>query len=170
MEFFVPSLVIFLIIAVAVVAVIPRMSPLILVIMASIMLAFGIYTHYNTFAAEYKESTFFDNFKTYAPGIMIATIIVFLLFAIASFFTKGTVPIPSIPIPAILPPANTATNTLTSTINNSINNKSDISNTNTSTNANINLFNGTSRNSQANANQYTTNKNNTSMKNLPILL
>lgn len=120
MEFFIPSLIVFLIVSAVIVFVLPKLSPLILVVLAAILLAFGIFTHYKTFAFEYKQSTVFSNFKIYAPAIMIVAIIVFMLFSIASFFTNGTVPIPSIPVLSFLPSAGTATNKLTESINRTI--------------------------------------------------
>lgn len=153
MEFFVPSLAVFLVIAVAVVYLLPKLSPMILVAMASLLLAVGIYIHFQTFSSEYSESTLFSGLRSYGPGIMIGVIIVFLLMSIGMMFSKGTVPIPSMPTFASMPPANTATNKLTEGINNVLNNTSLLMNNKSRT-----VINNTSA------------AKNTPMRNLPVLL
>lgn len=117
MEFFLPSLLIFLIATVVIVFLLPKLSPLLIVTFAAILLTLGVYHHFKLFWNEYQQSTWQDQLKLFAPGIMLAIIIVYVLFSILMFFTGGKVPVPEMP-KVELPPANTATNMVTSTINN----------------------------------------------------
>lgn len=119
MELFLPSLFIFLLATIVITFIVPRMSPIIIAVMAAALLAFGVYHHFTLFWNEYKQSTWQDQLKLFAPGIMLAIIIVYVLFSIVMFFTGGSVPIPSMP-EMVLPSANTATNRVTSTLNNII--------------------------------------------------
>ena len=140
MELFLPSLFIFLLATIVITFIVPRMSPIIIAVMAAALLAFGVYHHFTLFWNEYKQSTWQDQLKLFAPGIMLAIIIVYVLFSIVMFFTGGSVPIPSMP-EMVLPSANTATNMVTSTINSIIqpfmqnNNKDEASRSNNSNNA-----------------------------------
>lgn len=119
MEFFLPSLFIFLLAVIVISFVVPRMSPMIIIAMSAVLLGFGVYHHFKLFWNEYKQSTWQDQLRLFAPGIMLTVIIIYVLFALLMFFTGGSVPVP--PMPKIeLPPANTATNIVTETINNII--------------------------------------------------
>lgn len=119
MEFFLPSLFIFLLAVIVISFVVPRMSPMIIIGMSAVLLGFGVYHHFKLFWNEYKQSTWQDQLRLFAPGIMLTVIIIYVLFSLLMFFTGGSVPVP--PMPKIeLPPANTATNVVTETINNII--------------------------------------------------
>jgi hypothetical protein len=119
MEFFLPSLFIFLLTVIVISFVVPRMSPMIIIGMSAVLLAFGVYHHFKLFWNEYKQSTWQDQLRLFAPGIMLTVIIIYVLFSLVMFFTGGSVPVP--PMPKIeLPPANTATNVVTEAINNII--------------------------------------------------
>lgn len=132
MEFFLPSLFIFLLAVIVISFVVPRMSPMIIIAMSAVLLGFGVYHHFKLFWNEYKQSTWQDQLRMFAPGIMLTVIIIYVLFALLMFFTGGSVPVP--PMPKIeLPPANTATNIVTETINNIV---APIMPTNTTTAAN----------------------------------
>jgi amino acid permease len=78
------------------------------------------------FASEYRLSTWPEKMKIYAPAIMIGAIIIFIIYAILAFFTKGAVPVP--PIPNItLPTPSTITDSIVDSLNtvaNSLTNKS----------------------------------------------
>jgi hypothetical protein len=117
MELFLPSLFVFLLATIIIVFLLPKLSPILVLSVATLFLAFGIYHHFKLFRNEYAQSTWQDQLKLFAPGIMLTIIIVYVLFSILMFFTKGEVPVPSIPS-VELPPANTATNVVTSAINN----------------------------------------------------
>jgi hypothetical protein len=130
MEFFIPSLLIFLLSVAVSFILAPRLTPLIIAILSIVLLAYGVYTHYTMFSSEYRLSTWPEKMKIYAPAIMIGAIIVFIIYAILAFFTKGSVPVP--PLPNItVPSPNTATNTIVDSLNrvaNSVTNKSNKSN------------------------------------------
>ena len=96
--------------------------------------------HFSMFWDEYKQSTWQQNLKLFAPGIMIAAIVIFVLYGILSFFKGGIVPIPSMPAME-MPSANTATNPVTAAINtvmntvhNAVNNLGSVSRNNQSNN------------------------------------
>jgi len=116
MQLFLPSMLVLLIGILIVVLVIPQFSPLIIVIISALLLAAGTYHHFVTFMNEYKQSTWQQSLTLFAPGIILAAIILYLFVAIASFFSGGSVPIPSMPAME-LPPASTATNPVTAALN-----------------------------------------------------
>lgn len=116
MELFLPSLLIFILAALMIFLVLPRISPLILVIMSLILVFIGTWHHFKIFANEYRQSTWQESLKIFAPGIIIAMIFVYLFFAFASFQMGKKATVEVIPNP----PANTATNPLTAALNKSI--------------------------------------------------
>jgi hypothetical protein len=116
MELFLPSLLIFILAALMIFLVLPRMSPLILVIMSLILVFIGTWHHFKIFANEYRQSTWQESLKIFAPGIIIVMIFVYLFFAFASFQMGKKATVESIPNP----PANTATNPLTAALNKGI--------------------------------------------------
>ena len=119
MELFLPSILVFLLVTLVVMYLLPKLSPLIIVSLAATMLAFGIYHHFTLFWNDYRQSTWQDQLRLFAPGIMLTVILVYVIFSIFMFFTWGQVPVPSIPA-VQLPSANTATNAVTSAINNAM--------------------------------------------------
>ena len=116
MEFFLPSLFIFLLAVIVISFIVPRMSPVIIIGMSAVLLGFGVYHHFKLFWDEYKQSTWQDQLRLFAPGIMLTVIIIYVLFSILMFFTGGSVPVPSMPN-VELPSADTATNVVTEAIN-----------------------------------------------------
>lgn len=116
MEFFIPGLLIFLVAIILTFLIAPRATPMIAAILSIVFLSAGVYEHYKMFASEYRLSTWQDHLKIYAPAIMIGAIILFIIYAILSFFTRGVVPVPA--IPNVSTPAE---NTVTSQIMNSLN-------------------------------------------------
>jgi hypothetical protein len=122
------------------------------------------------FAAEYRLSTWQQSLKIYAPAIMIGAIILFIIYAILAFFTKGSIPVP--PIPNIVAPNdNSATNNVVKSLNtvaNTLtNNKNDIvssvNNTINKVNNNrTNLLNTVSGNNE-NENESNKNKRNNNL-------
>ncbi len=117
MEFFLPSLFVFLLTIIVAFAIIPNFSPTILVILALVLLVAGTYYHITMFKTEYELSTWQEKLKLFGPGIVIVITIIFMLFSIYSFFSGGEVPVPAIPTPP-KENANTATNILTKSLNN----------------------------------------------------
>ena len=117
MEFFIPGLLLFLVSIAVSFIIAPRFTPLVIAILSIVFLTYGVYDHYKMFAAEYRLSTWQQSLKIYAPAIMIGAIILFIIYAILSFFTKGSVPIP--PIPNITGPnEGTATESIIQSLNN----------------------------------------------------
>jgi predicted PurR-regulated permease PerM len=116
MEFFIPGLLLFLVSIAVTFIVAPRFTPLVVALLSVAFLAYGVYDHYKMFAAEYRLSTWQQSLKIYAPAIMIGAIILFIIIAILSFFTKGSVPVPSVPN-VTEPNENSATNQLVNGLN-----------------------------------------------------
>ena len=119
MELFLPSLLLFLIAIIAVAFFLPRMSPLIIVLLSAGLLGVGVYHHFNLFWDDYKQSTWQEQLRVFAPGIMLILVVLNVLYALLTVFTGGQVPVP--PMPNIeLPSAESATNVVTETINNAL--------------------------------------------------
>ena len=97
MEFFIPSLLLFLVSIVVSFIIAPRFTPLVIALLSIALLTIGVYDHYKMIASEYRLSTWQDGLKIYAPAIMIGAIILFIIYSILSFFTSGSVPVPHIP-------------------------------------------------------------------------
>ena len=116
MEFFIPGLLLFLVSIAITFAVAPRFTPLVVALLSVAFLTYGVYDHYKMFAAEYRLSTWQQSLKIYAPAIMIGAIIIFIIFSILSFFTKGSVPVPTVPN-VTEPNENTATNAIVNGLN-----------------------------------------------------
>jgi hypothetical protein len=153
MEFFIPSLLLFLVSIGVTFIIAPKFTPLVVAILSIVFLTFGVYQHYKMFASEYRLSTWQQGLKIYAPALMIGAIIIFIIYAILAFFTKGSVPVPSIPN-ITGPSENSATNAVVESLNK-------IGNifTNTTTNV-INSVNNTINRVNNNSSKNNTNKGN----------
>lgn len=114
MEFFIPGVLLFLVSIIVAYAISPHLTPIIVLILSVVFLTFGVYTHYQMFASEYRLSTWQDGLKNYAPAVMIITIILFLLFAIVGLFSGLKVPIPAMPE---MPTTNSLATSVTSAYN-----------------------------------------------------
>lgn len=128
MEFFVPSLFVFVLSLVVTFLIAPRMTPLVASVLAIALLTYGVYDHYRMFAVEYRLSTWQDGLQMYSPAIMIGAILLFIIYGILAFFTSGKVPIPNINLPNTntianmnLPNMNTLTNNVVNTVNDAVN-------------------------------------------------
>ena len=163
MQLFLPSILIAILAILVVIFLIPRFSPLIIVILAAVLLYVGTTQHLSMFWDEYKQSTWQEGLKLFAPGVMIAAVVIFVLYGILSFFGSGSVPIPSMPA-LELPSANTATNPVTAAINTAMNTVNDVANTVTNTVNNLGTNNNVKRNNLNNGvrKMNTNNKNNNS--------
>ena len=160
MELFLPSILISILAILVVILLIPKFSPLIIVVLAAILLYVATTQHLNMFWDEYKQSTWQQNLKLFAPGIMIAAVVIFVLYGILSFFSTGVVPIPSMPSME-MPNASTATNPVTAAINTAMNTVNDV--VTTAANAVSNLTNNNNtvkRNNQNNNGTRKMNNNN----------
>jgi len=129
MEFFIPGLLIFLVAIAIAVIIVPQMTPMIAAVLSILFLAYGVYDHYLLFAPEYRLSTWQDGIKIYAPFIMLAGIILFVIYFIFAFFTGGEVPVPKMEMPAMpampeMPTFNAIKNRMNNAVNNIGNNTS----------------------------------------------
>jgi hypothetical protein len=80
MEFFIPGLLLFLVSIIISFILAPRFTPLVVALLSIGFLTYGVYDHYKMFAAEYRLSTWQESLKIYAPAIMIAAIIIFIIY------------------------------------------------------------------------------------------
>jgi hypothetical protein len=119
MQLFIPSILVALVGIIIVVIVLPNFSPLIIVLVSTILLVVGTYHHYMLFQNEYKQSTWQDGLVRFAPGIMILAILLYLFIGITGLFSDGSVPVPSMPT-MDLPSADSATNPVTAALNSTI--------------------------------------------------
>ena len=96
MEFFLPGLAALLIAALIVFLVLPRLGAPILAVLALLLLAYGIYSHYTLFASEYRYSTWQDRLKFYAPFLMIGALVLAVLGYMGFLFgSKGANALPA---------------------------------------------------------------------------
>lgn len=150
MEFFLPGLLIFIVAIGIVFVIVPKATPMIAAIFAIVFLVYGVYDHHRLFASEYHLSTWQEQIKIYSPAIMIIAIILFIIYSMLSFFTSGSVPIPSMPN-ITLPSVNSITNSIVESVNSA---------TNSMNNVSLNLF--SNKNKGNNANNRGNNKGNVS--------
>jgi len=141
MEFFIPGLLIFLVAISIAILIVPQTTPMIAAVLSILFLAYGVYDHYLLFAPEYRLSTWQDGIKIYAPFIMLAGIILYIIYFIFAFFTGGEVPVPKVEMPEInmptLPTLNAIKNAANTAINNTINGTNNkINNTKTANRSN----------------------------------
>jgi hypothetical protein len=122
MQFFLPSLIAFIIAGVIVFAVLPRLAGPVLVGISVLILGFALYQHVSLFKSEYALSTWQEQLKFYAPFVMIAALLLSVLvyFGVLSGGRSANLPTPTMPLTPVLPPANTATNPLTVALNTGI--------------------------------------------------
>jgi hypothetical protein len=118
MELFLPSILVFILAALMVFLVLPQLNSIMLVVMAGLLVLLGTYHHFKIFWDEYRQSTWQESLKIFAPGVIIAMIFVYLFFAIASFYMGGKAT--ASPPPIELPSAESATNPITAAINTSL--------------------------------------------------
>lgn len=116
MEFFIPGLLLFLVSIAITFVIAPRFTPLVAALLSLAFLTYGVYDHYKMFASEYRLSTWQQSLKIYAPAIMIGAVILFIIYGILAFFTKGSVPVPLLPN-ITEPNENSATNQIVNSLN-----------------------------------------------------
>jgi len=156
MEFFIPGLLLFLVSILVIFFIVPRFTPLIIAILSIVFLVYGVYDHYKMFESEYRLSTWQQTLKLYAPAVMIVAIILFIIYGILAFFTKGSVPVPTIPSIAE-PNDNSTTDQVIQTLNNISNTITNNKNTGIMDKANDAINNALGNNTRRNNN----NNNNT---------
>jgi hypothetical protein len=138
MEFFIPGLLIFLVAILIAILIVPQATPMIAAVLSILFLSYGVYDHYLLFAPEYRLSTWQDGIKIYAPFIMLAGIILFIIYFIFVFFTGGEVPVPKVEMPAMpeMPTFNGIKNAANNAVNNAVNGTNKKPNNAKSTNTN----------------------------------
>lgn len=89
MEFYIPSLFIILLAAIFVVLVVPRLSHIVLIVLCSLLLVWGIANHYTLFVTEYHNMNWMNTAITAGPYIMLFLVIALSLGYIILVFTKS---------------------------------------------------------------------------------
>ena len=90
MELFIPSLFAIVLAAVIVMYALPRLSPVVLGVVAIVLLILAAYHHYTFFGAEYQISTWQLPLIQYAPYLLIGGLVIFMLFFIINFIGTGS--------------------------------------------------------------------------------
>jgi hypothetical protein len=117
MELYLPSLMILIAAAIVVFFVFPKLTPLMLAVLAMVALVYVLYNHYTLFGQEYQLMTWIDGAKAAAPYVMVTTLVVFIIGYLLFVFGSGRkVELPT-PPPMNLPSPESATNPLTEGIN-----------------------------------------------------
>ena len=119
MEFYIPSLFIILLAAIFLVLVGPRLSHVVLIVLCSLLLVWGIANHYTLFVTEYRNMNWTNTAITAGPYVMLFLVIALSLGYIILVFTKkrsSYEPEERISIP----PPESATNYVTRGIGNSL--------------------------------------------------
>ena len=138
MELFLPSVIVLLIAAAVVFFLLPQFGPATLAIVSAVLLALGLYQHYNTFGTEYRFSTW--QFVSFSPYFLIGgLLIVIAIFLLYTIPVAGAAPSVEMPTVANMPSPNTSTNVVTGMINRTLNTANNLFNGNNSGN-NTNIF------------------------------
>ena len=116
MELFIPSLFILLIAGLLAFFIIPRSTVPVVLSISFLILLYVLRDHYGKFYNEYRYSTWQYTAQAYAPYIIVAVLILFILTS-SSFVLQSSGGQPQI---TALPTATSATNPVTSAINASI--------------------------------------------------
>ncbi len=90
MELFIPSLLAIVLAAVIVMYALPRLSPVVLGVVAIVLLVLAAYHHYTFFGPEYQISTWQLPLVQYAPYLLIGGLVIFMLFFIINFIGTGS--------------------------------------------------------------------------------
>jgi len=120
MELFIPSLLAILIAAGVVMFLLPRLSPVILGVVALVFLVLAGYQHYTFFGSEYQLSTWQLPLINYGPYLMIGGLVLFLIFFIINFIGTGQASA-SAPLQKINDAVNRVANQLPATTNSVLN-------------------------------------------------
>ncbi len=133
MELFLPSVIVLLLAAAVIFFLLPKFGPATLAIISAVLLALGLYQHYNTFGSEYRFSTW--QLVSFSPFILIGGLLVVIAIFLLYTIPVGSAAAPTVELPTIanMPSPNTSTNMVTGLINNSLNTAA-------------NFFNGNSKN------------------------
>jgi len=119
MEIFLPSLLVILLAYLVSTMLIPKLSPIILMVSMIALIGFSVYNHYTMFSNEYRVMTWLDMVTSFAPSFMVVLVIILMLGYLIYSFTTGT--LGALPMPSTnIPPPDTATNTVTEAIGNGL--------------------------------------------------
>jgi hypothetical protein len=131
MELFIPGLATLLIVGLIVFLVLPRLGAPVLAALSIVLLAYGVYNHIQLFSAEYRYSTWQEQFKFYGPFVLVGGLILAILMYIGFLFgTEGASALPASSVPVanateVVNSANNAVsnavNTVTNTVSNAVN-------------------------------------------------
>jgi hypothetical protein len=89
MEFYIPSLFIILLAAIFVVLVVPRLSHVVLIVLCSLLLVWGIANHYTLFVTEYHNMNWTNTAVVAGPYVILFVVIALSLGYIILLFTKS---------------------------------------------------------------------------------
>ncbi len=90
MELFIPSLVGIVLAALVVMFILPRLSPIILGVLALVFLVLAAYQHFTFFGNEYALSTWQLPLVNYGPYLLLGGLIIFLILFIVNFIGTGS--------------------------------------------------------------------------------
>lgn len=90
MELFIPSLFAIVLAAIIVMYALPRLSPVVLGVIALVLLVLAAYHHYTFFGSEYQISTWQLPLVQYAPYLLLGGLVLFMLFFIVNFIGTGS--------------------------------------------------------------------------------
>ena len=89
MEFYIPSLFIILLAAIFLVLLVPRLSHIVLIVLCSLLLVWGIANHYTLFVTEYNNMNWTNTAIIAGPYVMLFLVIGLSLGYIILLFTKS---------------------------------------------------------------------------------
>ena len=119
MEFYIPSLFIVLLAAIVLVVIVPKLSPVVLTTVCSILLVWGLANHYTLFSKEYHNMNWTNTAVIAGPYLILFLVIGLSLGYIILLFTRKSFSTSQSP-PMNIPPPETATNYVTRGIGNSL--------------------------------------------------
>jgi hypothetical protein len=121
MELFIPSLLAIVVAAVIVMFLLPRLSPVVLGVLALVFLIGAAYHHYKFFGSEYQISTWQLPLVQYAPYVLISVLIIFMIFFIVNFIGTGNKEAAA-PLQAMNESVNKVANAAATAVNTAVNN------------------------------------------------
>lgn len=121
MEFYLPSLFIIIISALVAYILIPKFTPMILAVFASLCLMIAVYNHSSLFYSEYKNMNWASSAAAamVSPYLLVGLVIILSVGYIIFLVSSGKAPSLSMP-PNTIPPPSTATNFVTRGIGNGL--------------------------------------------------
>ncbi len=118
MEVFLPSVFIVILALGVVIGIFPRLTPFFLVMIALTLLVLAAYNHYTLFGLDYRIQTWGSSVRSFAPIILIGTVVIFSGGYLLYILGQGGAGSASLPKNAYSPPSppDTATNVVTESI------------------------------------------------------